>query len=89
MSAQQLLVLDTDPGRCCRLVELLSSGADKAQQNAAKALAFAMEDAQAREQVLQTVRKSADAKNLLAVLAYSIKAAARRSVRNIDAVVLG
>ena len=25
MSAQQLLVLDTDPGRCCRLVELLSS----------------------------------------------------------------
>jgi hypothetical protein len=54
-----------------RLVELLSSGADKAQQTAARALAPTMEDAQAKEQVLQTVRESADATDLLAVLAYS------------------
>jgi hypothetical protein len=54
-----------------RLVELLSSGADIAQQNAAKALAPAMEDTEAKEQVLQTVQESADAKDLLAVLAYS------------------
>ena len=54
-----------------RLVELLSSGADKAQQNAAKALAPAMENELAKLQVLQTVQESADAKDLLAVLAYS------------------
>ena len=54
-----------------RGVELLSTGGSAAQQHAADALAHAMREPAAKAQIVTTVRESADAKELLAVLADS------------------
>ena len=54
-----------------RLVELLSTGGSAAQQHAADALAHAMREPTAKAQIVTTVQESADAKELLAVLADS------------------
>ena len=54
-----------------RLLELLSSGVGAAQQHAAQALAHAMRDPAAEQQIVGAVNESAGAKELLAVLADS------------------
>ena len=56
------------------LLELLSGGAGAAQQQAARALAHAMRDPEAERQIKTEITKSADAKDLLAVLADSSNA---------------
>ena len=53
------------------LLQLLSSGASAARQHAAQALAHAMRDPVLKDQIVDEINKSADAKDLLAVLADS------------------